>query len=105
LANVQPMNLQPTFSRIIIRPESEHAPKKLIIPEAFKKHANLGEVLAVGPGRRHIDGTVYASPIKAGDRVLFDAQRALKFEFEGEAVVILEDDAVLAVIVGGVEGN
>lgn len=98
-------NLQPTFSRIIIRPEPETATKKLIIPEAFKKHANLGEVLAVGPGRRHIDGQIYAPAIKVGSRVLFDQQRALKFEFEGEAVVILEDDAVLAVIEEVVEAK
>lgn len=98
-------NLQPTFGRVVIRPDIEHTNKKLIVPEQFKKFANTGEVLAVGPGRRHIDGQIYAPAIKVGSRVLFDQQRALKFEFEGEAVVILEDDAVLAVIASGVEGN
>lgn len=97
--------LQPTFSRIIIRPDTEYASKKLVIPEAFKKHANLGEVVGVGPGRRHIDGQIYPSPLKVGDRVLFDQNRALKLEFEGDSLAILEDDGVLAVIASGVEGN
>lgn len=99
------MNLQPTFGRVVIRPDIEHTNKKLIVPEAFKKFANIGEVLSVGAGRRHIDGKIYPSSIKVGDRVLFDTQRALKLEFEGEAVVILEDDGVLAVIASGAEGN
>lgn len=99
------INLKPTFSRVIILPESEHASKKLIIPEAFKKHANLGEVVGVGPGRRHIDGQVYPPPFKVGDRVMFDKNTAISFEYDGQPLVMLEDSGVLAVIVGGVEGN
>lgn len=98
-------NLQPTFSRVIIRPEAEHASKKLIIPEAFKKHANLGDVVGVGPGRRHIDGIVYAPPFKVGDRVMFDKAIAIPFNYEGESLLILEDSGVIAVITPSVEGN
>ena len=99
------MNLKPSFGRVIIRPEAEHTSKRLIIPEAFKKHANLGEVLAVGPGRRHINGEVYPPPFKVGDRVMFDRARAFQFEFDGDAVVMVDDDGVLAVLPAAVDGN
>lgn len=99
------MNLQPTFGRVIIKPDAEHNTNKLIIPEAFKKMANRGEIIAVGPGRRHIDGKRYEPPFTVGQRVMFSQLRAFKFDFEGQPLVMCEDEDVMMVIGGSVQEN
>src|SRR5690348_9157433 len=97
--------LQPHLDRIIIKPDVEHTSNKLVIPEAFKKMANRGEVVSVGPGRRHIDGKLYEPPFKPGDRVMFGQLNAFKFTFNEEALVMVHSEDVLAKIEGGIEGN
>jgi chaperonin GroES len=92
------MNLQPTFGRIIIRPDAENDSKTIHIPDALRKCANQGEVIAVGPGRRHIDGKVYPSSLKLGERVIFNLQQAFPFEDGGTKLFICEDENVLCVV-------
>lgn len=100
------MTLQPTFGRVLIKPEAEHSSKRLIIPEAYKKVANQGEVVAVGWGRRHIDGKVYPPRLEKGQKVMFSPLRAYKFQFEGEQYVSIEDEDVICIIgEAKVEGN
>lgn len=89
------MTLQPHGSRVLIRPDTEEAKSKIVIPEAFRKAADRGTVVSVGPGRRHIDGQVYPLMAKPGDRVIFSMVQIMRLEHEGEKLAVMDEDAIL----------
>lgn len=88
------MNLKPTFNNIIIKPHNEFSSKKLILPDAIQKQSNKGEIIAVGPGRRHIDGKLYPPSFEVGQEVLFNKLQSYPLEFEGEKYVMVPDEAI-----------
>ncbi len=57
-----------------------------------------GEVLAVGSGKLLDDGTKHALDVKAGDRVLFGKYSGTEIKIDGEDVLIVREDEVLAIM-------
>jgi chaperonin GroES len=55
-------------------------------------------VLAVGNGKTLDSGTKVALDVKAGDRILFGKYSGSEIEIDGEEVLILREDEVLAVM-------
>ncbi len=97
------MNLQATLDRVIIRPDAENTSSVLIIPEKAKRFHDRGTVVAVGPGRRHMDGKIYEPRIKVGDRVLFSKLHVFPFDLDGEKLMVMEGEEILAVLKPEVE--
>ena len=58
----------------------------------------LGQVLAVGNGKVLDNGTKVALDVKVGDRILFGKYSGTDIKIEGEDVLILREDEVLAVL-------
>lgn len=92
------MNLSPTGNRILIRPDPEVSSSVVIVPEAVKKFANRGRVVAVGPGRRYMDGKLYPPGVTLNQIVMFSKLRAFPFRVDIEDLVLVDDDDVLCVI-------
>lgn len=93
------MTLTCNASRVIIEPDPEHQASQIVIPQKLQgRPSDRGTVIAVGPGRRHIDGKIYPLETKVGDRVIFSLVRSLKFEFEGRKLVLMDEDEVFAFI-------
>lgn len=90
------MTLQPHGSRVLVRPDTEETKSIIHIPEAFKKAAERGTIVSVGNGRRHIDGKVYPLTAKPGDRVIFSLVQIMRLENEGEKLIVMDEDAILA---------
>jgi len=92
------MKLEATHNRVIIRPDAEHVSSRLIIPESVKRFSDRGTVIAVGPGRRHMDGVIYPQAFKPGDRVLFSKMHVFPIELDGEKLMVMEGEEILAVM-------
>lgn len=93
--------LQPTNDRILLRPidEGEQTYGNIIIPDMGKEKPELGEVLAVGPGRLSDAGTfINVQSCKVGDIVLVPKLGTLRLDFEGEEYYIAQDREILAVV-------
>jgi|SRR6056300_1323904 len=93
--------LLPSNDRILIRPidEGEQTYGNIVIPDMGKEKPEMGEVLAVGPGRLSEYGQMI--PIrscKKGDIVLVPKIGTLRIDFEGEEYYIAQDREVLAVV-------
>lgn len=101
------MNLQCNAARVIIRPDPEHQTSQVIIPDKYRKASDRGTVIAVGPGRRHIDGTIYPLQTRVGDRVVFSLLRSFRFDFNGEKLYVADEEEILAYLNGdgGAEKN
>lgn len=93
--------LQPTNDRILLKPidEGEQTYGSIVIPDLGKEKPEMGEVLAVGPGRPTEFGSfINVKSCKVGDIVLVPKIGTLRIDFEGEEYYIAQDREILAVI-------
>ena len=96
------MNLKPLSDRVVVRRvDSESVTAGgIFIPDAATEKADQGTVLAVGPGKRNDEGEVVALDVAVNDRVLFGKFAGQTVKVNGEEVLILKEDVILAVIQG-----
>ena len=94
------MTLKPLSDRVVIRRVDSEAVTKggLIIPDAAAEKADQGTVLAVGPGKRNKDGVVDPLDVAVNDRVLFGKFAGQTVKVDGEELLILKEEDILAVI-------
>ena len=59
-----------------------------------------GEVIAVGNGKILDSGEIRALDIKAGDKVLFGKYSGTEVKVDGEELLVMKEDDVMAVIEG-----
>ena len=94
------MNVRPLHDRILVKrlEEEEQVQGGIIIPDSAKEKPQEAEVIAVGPGKVQDDGERAAMDVKTGDRVLIGKYSGSDIKIDGEELVILREDEVLAVI-------
>jgi chaperonin GroES len=78
--------------------EEEKAKGGIIIPDTAKEKPQRGEVLAVGNGKVLENGTKVTLDTKVGDKILFGKYSGTEVKIDGEDVLILREDEVLAVL-------
>jgi len=94
------MKVRPLHDRLLVRriEEKETAKGGIIIPDSAKEKPQEGEVLAVGNGKILENGTKVALDVKVGDKILFGKYSGTEIKIDGEDVLVLREDEVLAVL-------
>ncbi len=92
--------LRPLGDKILIkRVEAETKTKSgIVLPDSAKEKPKRGKILAVGPGKRLDDGKVGPMTVKVGDEVLFTSYAGTEIKLDGDEVMIMSEDDVLAVV-------
>ncbi len=95
------MKLVPLGENVIVkRSESEKTtPGGVVLPETVQERPQTGRVLSIGDGRRLPDGTRAPSQVNEGDRVLFRPWAGTEFLVDGEKLLILGEEDILAVVI------
>jgi len=91
----------PTNDRILVKPidEGEQTYGSIVIPDMGKEKPEIGEVLAIGPGRLSEYGKMIpVRSCKIGDIVMVPKIGTLRIDFEGEEFYIAQDREILGVI-------
>jgi chaperonin GroES len=70
----------------------------LIIPDSAKEKPQEAEVVAVGKGRSLDGGGLREMSVKVGDRVLFGKYTGDEIKLDGEEMLILREEDILAVL-------
>ena len=93
------MKFQPLRDRLLVEriDEEERTRGGIIVPDTAKEKPQEGRVVAVGPGRRLEDGSLRPLDVSAGDRVLFGKYAGTEIRLDGEDLLILREEDVLAV--------
>lgn len=93
------MKIQPLADRVVVKPLEQESKTKsgIIIPDTAKEKSQKGKVIAKGPGK-YEDGKLVPLSVKIGDVVLYKEYGGDEFKFEGEEVVILKEEDILAII-------
>ncbi len=93
------MNVEPLHDKILVRRHeaNREVAVGIIAPESAIQKPQEGDVLATGTGRILDDGTVVPLVVKVGDVVLFAKYGGTEVEIDGEEVLVMREDEVLAI--------
>ena len=96
------MKLRPLHDRILVRriDAAEQAKGGIIIPDTAKEKPQEGVVVAVGNGKVLENGTRLEMSVKAGEHILFGKYTGAEVKIDGEELLILREDEVLAITEG-----
>jgi chaperonin GroES len=94
------MNIRPLHDRIIVHrlEEGEQQIGGIIIPDTAKEKPQQGTVISVGNGKARDSGKPIPLDVKAGDRILFGKYAGQEVKLDGEEVLIMKEDDVLAIV-------
>ena len=89
----------PLSDRVVVRAmeETEQMRGGLFIPDTAKEKPQQGEIVATGPGK-YEDGKLVPMTVKVGDKVLYGKYSGTEVTIDDEALLILRESDVLAVI-------
>ena len=94
------MNLRPLHDRVIVKrlDQETKTASGLIIPDAAAEKPDQGEVLAVGNGKVADNGTLRALEVKVGDRVLFGKYAGQAVKVDGQELLVMREEDIMAVV-------
>jgi chaperonin GroES len=96
------MPVRPLHDRVVVRrlEEGEQNIGGIIIPDTAKEKPQRGKVIAIGAGKMNDDGKRVPLDVKAGDLILFGKYTSQEITLDGEELLMMREDEVLAVISG-----
>jgi chaperonin GroES len=96
------MNLRPLHDRVVVKrmEEERTSPGGIVIPDSATEKPIKGEVLAVGNGKVNDSGKVQALDVKVGDTVLFGKYSGTEVKVDGDDLLVMREDDIMAVIEG-----
>jgi chaperonin GroES len=96
------MKIRPLHDRILVKrlEEERTSAGGIIIPDTATEKPIQGKVIAVGNGKIQEDGSVRKLDVKVGDKVLFGKYGGTEVKVDGEDLLVMREDDVMAVIEG-----
>ncbi len=96
------MNIRPLHDRVIIKRMEEERTTAggIVIPDTATEKPVRGEVVAVGHGKVMDNGDTRALDVKVGDQVLFGKYSGTEIKVEGEELLVMREEDIMAVIEG-----
>ena len=92
--------IRPLHDRVIVKREEDErkSPGGIVIPDSASEKPSKGRVVAVGTGKILEDGKVRPLDVKVGDKVLFGKYSGTEVKVDGEDVLVMREEDILAVI-------
>ena len=96
------MKIRPLHDRVVVRrmEVERKTASGIIIPDNAAEKPDRGEVLAVGPGKVGDDNERIALQVKVGDKVLFGKYAGTAVKVDGQELLIMREEDLLAIIEG-----
>ncbi len=94
------MKIKPLSDRIVIKPSPAEEKTKggIILPDTAKEKPVIGEVVAVGPGRKSDDGKIVPMELKVGDKVLYGKYSGTEVTIDGQEYLIMRESDIFAIV-------
>ncbi len=94
------MRLVPLGDKVVVRrtESEERSSGGIVLPDAAREKPQQGRVLSVGDGSRLPDGTLASPQVVEGDRVLFNRFAGTEVVVDGEELLIMGEQDILAVV-------
>ena len=94
------MKIRPLHDRVVVKRTEEErtSPGGIVIPDAAAEKPIKGEIVAVGNGKIQDSGEIRALDVKVGDQVLFGKYAGTEVKVDGDELLVLKEDDIMAVI-------
>jgi len=94
------MNIRPLHDRVVVKRMEEERTTAggIVIPDSATEKPSTGEILAVGNGKITDSGEVKALDVKVGDTVYFGKYSGTEIKVDGEDLLIMREDDIMAVV-------
>ncbi len=91
--------VQPLGDRVLLQPleAEEKTAGGIIVPDSAKEKPQEGKIVAVGKGKVE-NGKTVAMEVKVGDKVLYGKYSGTEIRVEGEDMLIVKEEDILAVL-------
>ena len=94
--------IKPLADRILVKPVEEEEKTKggIVLPDTVSKEKpQIGEALAIGPGRTNDDGKTFPLQFKKGDKVIYAKYSGTDIKGDDdEDYLILSEKDILAIL-------
>ncbi len=93
------LQIQPLGDRLVVQAteKEEKTASGIYLPDSAQEKPLTGNVLAAGPGRMLDNGTLVATEVKVGDKILFGKYSGTEIKIDGETYLILKESEVLGI--------
>lgn len=94
------MKVEPLGDKVVVkRLEAEEVTAGgIVLPDAAREKPKQGRVLSVGDGKLLKDGTRAPHQVQEGDRVMFSSYAGTEIKIDGEELLIMGSEDILAVL-------
>jgi chaperonin GroES len=92
--------LKPLGDRVLVKiaEQEEKTAGGIFLPDNAKEKPQVGEVAAVGPGKRTDDGKLIVVELEVGAKVLYSKYAGTEVKLGAEDYVLLTERDILAVV-------
>ena len=92
--------VKPLSDRVFVKvsPSEEKTAGGILLPDTAKEKPQVGEIAAVGPGKRSDDGVRQEPEVKIGDKVLYSKYAGTDIKLGTEEYVLLSEKDILAIV-------
>jgi chaperonin GroES len=94
------MSIRPLHDRVLVKRWEEDTTSAggIVIPDSATEKPSKGEIIAVGNGKISENGDVRALDVKVGDKVLFGKYSGTEVKVDGDDLLVMREDDIMAVI-------
>jgi chaperonin GroES len=78
--------------------ETEKMYGNIIVPDAGKEKALMGEIIAVGPGLININGTLIPMTVNIGETVVFPSFGGQRITINNEEYLVYKEPDLIAIL-------
>jgi chaperonin GroES len=94
------INIRPLHDRVVVRrlEEERTTAGGIVIPDSATEKPMRGEIIAVGAGKTLDNGDTRTLAVNVGDVVLFGKYSGTEIKLNGQELVVMREDDIMAVI-------
>ena len=94
--------IRPLHDRVIVKREEDDrkSPGGIVIPDTAAEKPMKGRVIAVGKGKILESGEIRPLDVKVGDKVLFGKYSGTEVKMDGDDVLVMREEDIMAIIEG-----
>jgi len=100
MARKKKFSVRPLDDRVVVRPleAEERTAGGIVLPDTAKEKPQMGEIVAVGPGRILDSGDRAGVAVKVGERVFFGKYAGTEVKVEGDELKIMRESDILGIV-------
>ncbi len=94
------MSIRPLHDRVVVKrvEAEEKTASGIVLPGSAAEKPDVGEVIAVGEGRRNKAGERVALDVKVGDKVIFGKYSGQTVKVDGEELLVMREEDIFGIV-------